>query len=87
MPDHELFGTLRLLRGGKHGYIGVRGGQGKKRDRFQAYASVNSQKVTVSGLFSALRMLLLWLSRSGSSSANLALQRSRNQRSVAKAVL
>ena len=51
LPDHELFGTLRLLRGGKHGYIGVRGGQGKKRDRFQAYASVNSQKVTVSGLF------------------------------------
>ena len=51
VPDHELFGTLRLLRGGKHGYVGVRGGQGKKRDRFQAYASVNSQKVTVPGLF------------------------------------
>ena len=54
VPDQELFGTLRLLRGGKHGYVGVRGGQGKQRDRFQAYASVDSQKVTVPGLFCTL---------------------------------
>ena len=49
--DSELFGTLRLLRGGKHGYLGVRGGQGKHRNRFQAYESVGSKKRTVPGLF------------------------------------
>ena len=47
----ELFGTLRLVCGGKHGYLGVRGGQGKKRDRFQAYMTVDGKKKTVSGLF------------------------------------
>ena len=40
-----------MPRGGKHGYSGVRGGQGKRRDRFQGYAMVNSKKVTVPGLF------------------------------------
>ena len=47
----ELFGTLRLPRGGKHGYRGVRGGQGKRRDRFQAYTMADSKKLTVPGLF------------------------------------
>ena len=50
-PDNEVFGTLRLPRGGKHGYRGVRGGQGKARDRYQAYATVDKKKVTVPGLF------------------------------------
>ena len=49
--DVELFGSLRLMRGGKHGYAGVRGGQGKQRDKFQAYATVDSRKVTVRGLY------------------------------------
>ena len=49
--DVELFGSLRLVRGGKHGYAGVRGGQGKQRDKFQAYTTVNSRKVTVRGLY------------------------------------
>ena len=49
--DVELFGTLRLVRGGKHGYVGVRGGQGKKQNKFQAYTSVDSKKVTVAGLY------------------------------------
>ena len=49
--DDELFGTLRLPRGGKQGYRGVRGGQGKARDRFQAYTTVDSRRVTVPGLF------------------------------------
>ena len=47
----ELFGTLQLVCGGKHGYVGVRGGQGKKHDRFQAYMTVDGKKKTVSGLF------------------------------------
>ena len=49
-PDVELFGSLRLVRGGKHGYAGVRGGQGKQRDKFQAYFTVESRKLTVPGL-------------------------------------
>ena len=49
--DVELFGSLRLVRGGKHGYAGVRGGQGKQRDKFQAYTTVDSRKVTVCGLY------------------------------------
>jgi hypothetical protein len=49
--DSELFGTLRLPRGGKHGYLGVRGGQGKHRNRFQGYETVDSKKMTVPGLF------------------------------------
>jgi hypothetical protein len=49
--DVELFGSLRLVRGGKHGFAGVRGGQGKQRDKFQAYATVDSKKVTVPGLY------------------------------------
>jgi hypothetical protein len=49
--DSELFGTLRQPRGGKHGYIGVRGGQGKHHNRYQAYESVGSKKRTVPGLF------------------------------------
>jgi hypothetical protein len=49
--DAELFGTLRLPRGGKHGYLGVRGGQGKHQNRFQAYESLDSKKRTVPGLF------------------------------------
>ena len=44
--DTELFGTLRLVRGGKHGYAGVRGGQGKKRDKFQAYCTIDRKKMT-----------------------------------------
>ena len=49
--DDEHFGSLRLPRGGKHGYVGVRGGQGKKRDCYQAYISVAGKKETVPGLF------------------------------------
>lgn len=49
--DVELFGALRLPRGGKHGYRGVRGGQGRRRARFQAYATIDGLKVTVPGLF------------------------------------
>ena len=47
----ESFGTLRLVRGGKHGYVGVRGRQGKKRNEFQAYVAVDGKKKTVSGLW------------------------------------
>jgi len=50
-PDVEYFGTLRLLCGGKHGYAGVRGRQGKERDRYQAYITTDGKKKTVSGLF------------------------------------
>lgn len=49
--DAELFGTLRLPRGGKHGYKGVRGRQGRERDQFQAYATVDNWKLTVPGLY------------------------------------
>ena len=31
----ECFGELRLPLGGKTGYIGVRGGQGPKKDKYQ----------------------------------------------------
>ena len=34
-PLTERFGTLNLPLGGKHGYKGVRGSQGPKRDQFQ----------------------------------------------------
>ena len=47
----ELFGTLRLVCGGKHGYVGVRGGQGKQHNKFQAYVTVDSKKLTVPGLY------------------------------------
>jgi len=33
----ELFGQLKLYLGGKHGYRGVRGGQGPNQDLFQGY--------------------------------------------------
>ena len=33
----ERFGELRLPLGGKTGYIGVRGGQGPKKDKYQGY--------------------------------------------------
>ena len=46
----ELFGTLRLPTGGKNGYVGVRGSQGKQRDKFQAYATVDGRKQVVPGL-------------------------------------
>lgn len=36
-PLAESFGTLNLPLGGKHGYKGVRGGQGSKKDGFQGY--------------------------------------------------
>ena len=49
----ELFGSLRLVRGGKHGYAGVRGCQGKKRDRFQAYITIDGEKIAVAGLFAS----------------------------------
>ena len=59
-----MFGSLRLVRGGKHGFAGVRGGQGKQRDKFQAYATVDSRKVTVRGLYesahAAAVALALW---------------------------
>ena len=47
----ESFGTLRLVHGGKHGYVGVRGRQGKKRNKYQAYVAVDGKKKTVSGLY------------------------------------
>ena len=34
-PEVEAFGTLQLPLGGKHGYKGVRGGQGRGHDLFQ----------------------------------------------------
>ena len=49
----ELFGSLRLACGGKHGYAGVRGRQGKKRDRFQAYITIDGEKMAVAGLFAS----------------------------------
>ena len=49
--NDEHFGSLRLPRGGKHGYVGVRGGQGKRRDCYQAYTSAAGKKETVPGLF------------------------------------
>ena len=33
----EVFGQLKLYLGGKHGYQGVRGGQGPNKDGFQGY--------------------------------------------------
>ena len=51
--DHELFGALQLPRGGLHGYKGVRGQQGRQRNKFQAYAIVDNQKVTVPGLYAS----------------------------------
>ena len=45
--EDEWFGTLRLIRGGKHGYRGVRGGQGKQRNRFQAYSTIDHRKTAV----------------------------------------
>ena len=36
-PLAESFGALNLPLGGKHGYRGVRGGQGSKKIGFQGY--------------------------------------------------
>jgi len=36
-PLTESFGALNLPLGGKHGYRGVRSGQGSKKDGFQGY--------------------------------------------------
>ena len=36
-PLYESFGTLDLPLGGKHGYKGVRGGQGTNKDGYQGY--------------------------------------------------
>ena len=36
-PLTESFGALNLPLGGKHGYRGVRGSQGSKKDGFQGY--------------------------------------------------
>jgi len=36
-PLSEMFGTVNLPLGGKHGYKGVRGGQGPNKDGFQGY--------------------------------------------------
>ena len=36
-PLTESFGALNLPLGGKHGYRGVRGAQGSKKDGFQGY--------------------------------------------------
>ena len=46
----ELFGSLRLQLGGKHGYAGVRGNQGKQKDKFQAYYNLSGKKRCVPGL-------------------------------------
>ncbi len=46
---HEFFGTLQRRLGGKRGCRGVRGGQGKKRDKYQAYVTIDGKKVTVPG--------------------------------------
>ena len=36
-PRVETFGSLSLPCGGKHGYVGVRGGQGSSKDKYQGY--------------------------------------------------
>ena len=33
----EKHGDLKLVVGGKHGYVRVRGGQGKTKDEYQGY--------------------------------------------------
>ena len=33
----EKHGDLKLVVGGKHGYVRVRGGQGKTKDQYQGY--------------------------------------------------
>ena len=33
----ERHGDLKLVVGGKHGYVRVRGGQGKTKDQYQGY--------------------------------------------------
>ena len=38
----ERFGNLKLPLGGKYEYIGVRGKQGRTRDRFQGYTPKKS---------------------------------------------
>ena len=48
-PRVERFGTLDLPLGGKHGYKGVRGEQGKSRDEFQGYTP---RKTHVTKLYS-----------------------------------
>ena len=49
--DAEAFGALQLALGGVHGYLGVRGRQGKRHDKFQAYISCAGKKKTVPGLY------------------------------------
>ena len=46
----ELFGSLQLQLGGKNGYAGVRGGQGKQKDKFQAYVNISGMKRCIPGL-------------------------------------
>ena len=42
-PLVEKFGMLDLPLGGKNGYVGVRGGQGPRKDKFQGYTPRKSK--------------------------------------------
>ena len=43
----ERVGDLKLLVGGKHGYVRVRGGQGPDKDKYQGY-TVDKKNTTAS---------------------------------------
>ena len=60
----ERFGSLQLALGGKHGYTGVRGSQGKQRNKFQAYANINGKKKAVPGLFNTAHEAAVALAQS-----------------------
>ena len=54
----ERFGNLKLPLGGKYEYKGVRGKQGRARDRFQGYTPKNEENPTSRSSSTSLTRLL-----------------------------
>ena len=68
----ELVGDLKLLVGGKNGYVRVRGGQGPNKNKFQGYTSDKKRPST-------RREKPPWLSRHSNVISQLALTRKRGK--------
>ena len=70
----ERFGNLKLPLGGKYEYVGVRGKQGRTRDRFQGYTP-KKKHFTELCLLPLSGRIFRWaviLSRSGSRAGSVA---------------
>ena len=68
----ELVGDLKLLVGGKNGYVRVRGGQGPNKDQYQGYTPATRSTPRHP---SRQREKPPWLSRSLSETSQQALTR------------